>query len=1639
MPPVGGRPRRAAPRRRVPVRPSPAPRAVSVPRPEAAVGPPRRTAPRASQPAVRTNLRQPLAPLPFQGPRPPALRDANRQTRRAVKALPPSRALPRQPDIAFTPQQRAHVKRTTTLAIKKFAARQGVAPQQAVQILQQQGGSMARKQLSLYRRAYDEDRAVAFRSRTRMTTGSVRGDSKALAYFEKASQARPQPGPRSLKEKVIHVARSGGPGLYLAGEAGKKVSERFHTQLNRAGVGDSLMGNLLRDAVDLPAQAIPSLVYAVNNPRDAAKQFVKDDPLALVAQGKFKEAAEAARAHPGIALTEVVPAVRALDAGAGFVARGGRRPGVRMERTVPGTGLTEFVREPRGLVAGKMARSADRKNVEDIANLREKAREQSRQGNFDEARRLRAVAAVRDRSRLPEGEIRRRVDDFQAQAESRRRQDAAALDQELPEFKGRGEESVALVRTQAIAKAGKDDLNAMLGELQHQFDHGDLTPPQKNANRELQTRIGNYLEGKEQDFAAIESKAQRYAAVVNPITERLIDRGMLTTDSAKYVPFAVRNAGFRHSAERLRSPEYIAHLDAKIAAGKATAAEKKLRRQYEAARRASLRQQYIAERAVAGSDRRIIRDAPETGPVIHGSEASAFTRQSKVKDPVYSVRSAETARSVQTGGLDPGRARHGVFGAGTYVAVGKADRNYSGSAVPAAVDIRKPLVIDNDTAAQQMRPFREAAQQKTGQMQGEAVAKEITRQIRAKGYDSVIVRGAGHAGQDWVVVFDKRQIRTVTSESTVSVGNLGRGEISAITREHGVRLHAVAEEPGRSVVRISGARAATDAAAAKLAEASGGPVRIFHELDGGDGVAYYVDGKFLASRAKVDLAEAERLKSRYGDRLEAVFGDVRDIEHGAARTQSTSGVQAPGNQGASRSSRTQPGRSATLGTGPRPVLARLERVRANEALLERQLKKAQETAKAAQQRANELKPPKGSRYLKPGFAPPHVAERLTEMNRLREEARLAREAGDNPTAIYKEKVAAAIRDEVERMPAPRLTGPEFIQAVTDKMIEQGYDPRDIAFVTQAPQLTSAGAFFVDWTQRRGISGPHRTGEATIKGAIPSHEGILRENARRLQSLVSADENFTAFIAEFALRKDARPATFRTAGEARDAARRMMFDRDGNEIAGAYEWSVIRINPWLGRQEQLRALLDEVDSQGLIEGVSNKQGGNAMIEAVQDALDTSALADDAPGPFALVPNAASSQLLQHTKVLNPSDGWKVLRFLNSSFRRTVLATSVPWITGNIVEGLLRAGIERAGPNSYRRMKQVLAVLEDISPPLARELERRAFGGGQANLVEKGTIYTAAEQFRESNPALRKLVFAAAMVRRTPGIKQVGDLWKAYTDWVFHSANRGIEARIQMAIGGRKLFPEYGTITKQAVEDAARGLTNTSAQVELAGAVTRAYGKYDGFGPFGRQVIQLYTPFAAWSLNALKFLGDVLPNDHPALTAAIAASYNASKEWREDQGMSHFIDGALPGFLQGTYPVEGGRKPLSRYTPFGIAADFPGNFAGLILPQYHGALYALDGLDWKGQRIKDEDGNAVTDPLKLTQIAVFEFAKASVPIAGQAQRFIESGGDPNVFSPFRTIGGEGGSGGRGGNSWLPDAGSSPSSWSPALPSGSNPWMP
>jgi hypothetical protein len=486
-----------------------------------------------------------------------------------------------------------------------------------------------------------------------------------------------------------------------------------------------------------------------------------------------------------------------------------------------------------------------------------------------------------------------------------------------------------------------------------------------------------------------------------------------------------------------------------------------------------------------------------------------------------------------------------------------------------------------------------------------------------------------------------------------------------------------------------------------------------------------------------------------------------------------------------------------------------------------------------------------------------------------------------------------------------------------------------AFVTHRPR--SRGSFNIRSERAPSIGTGVRTGRSVKAGLVDPSHGALVENAARVQGLKDAAEGFNGIVKEFAVKTGDKVTQFKTRAEAADAARNMRFDEHGNPVTGTHDMVPIRLSPF--KQSQLEALIENTKGDEMV-------GTHSPVrEAIQNALN----GGEGEGPWALIPKAAQKRIQQHMNTMGSTTFEQAAQATSGVFRKTVLSTSPTWLWGNVAEASIRTALNRAGPGSYVYARRVLNDLHRTNPELAQEVAHRVVGGGHFSTAERMQIFRSADQFTDT--ALEPLANSMARVVRSPGASSVANAWHQWTTHVFRF-NSALERQFQTAMFGRALKREG----YKAVEDAARGLKNTEAQVRFGRMVDDAYGKYSKWSPSTRFVIATYTPFISWWLAATKFVFHVLPRDHPVVTSLMASSVTATRDWREKEKITLPQLGLKAGFLAGDIPLAGGRHVnIARYTPFGAFTD-PSSVADTVLPQFSTLAAAARGEDWKGHEYK-----------------------------------------------------------------------------------------
>lgn len=588
--------------------------------------------------------------------------------------------------------------------------------------------------------------------------------------------------------------------------------------------------------------------------------------------------------------------------------------------------------------------------------------------------------------------------------------------------------------------------------------------------------------------------------------------------------------------------------------------------------------------------------------------------------------------------------------------------------------------------------------------------------------------------------------------------------------------------------------------------------------------------------------------------------------------------------------------------------------------------------------------------------------------------------------------------------------------VTADMQHKGFNPENVSFVTQAPRGLR-GAFNTRYFPRKALGTDRtKTGEATRLGLYDTHPRALHENAGRLQQAIAADENFRHAVSQVALRDgNGKVAPFATRQAAEEAIHNAQFTKNGERIPGAPDMRVIRLVPFGTEKARqgLNYLMDHGDEEGFV--VRGGVTHHPISEAIKSAVDENAA--NGPGPYGVVPAVWAKRIEDHADVYKSSS--PTLRALTSMFRHTVLPLSMPWLFGNVSEAAMRAIVQDPRIlKNIRLFRAVHGALERIDPPEAAHLQD-IIGTGHFGMSEVSNTHVSLEQFagRKVEPVVRALT----ELRARPGVGTLMDAYRAYTHWVFESVNSRLEIPFKEAMAGHHLRTVLGKeledTSAQALADALRGEKGTNAQVRLADSVRRAYGQYEAFSPGERKFIVLYSPFMAWSVNAMRFLGQVLPKDHPALTGAIAAMDSATQQWRKDNGLEEGEKGAVPAFLMGSIPLPGGgHLRVARYTPFGFFSDPSGSLAGMILPQYSGVFAGLQGQKWTGQPLKGPAGGEPTQQQKIGY-AGLQFLESHVPFISVIQGIGSKGGSvtkpqsiPKALvgyeNPLKVTGGKGG---------------------------------
>jgi hypothetical protein len=411
--------------------------------------------------------------------------------------------------------------------------------------------------------------------------------------------------------------------------------------------------------------------------------------------------------------------------------------------------------------------------------------------------------------------------------------------------------------------------------------------------------------------------------------------------------------------------------------------------------------------------------------------------------------------------------------------------------------------------------------------------------------------------------------------------------------------------------------------------------------------------------------------------------------------------------------------------------------------------------------------------------------------------------------------------------------------------------------------------------------------------------------------------------------------------------------------------------------------------------NKKQVRGARGKDVQTLVPYKVKTGQFKNKYIVIPKIAADQLAQHDSYLQETPLSTLGQAVGGTFRRTVLPFSPKWLNNNYTEAALRGAINGAGPMSFREARKVFG---ELSVPNAAEwnslVKSAGHGGMQRQLLQEGTTYAE----RLEHTKYENLGRALTKFGQKSGPKTIAHVFDKYTDIVFSQLNGRMENAMHMGMAG-KVLRRNPLMSKRIVELTSKAMKNPDgpASVEarnnliaLGREVDRMFGKYGKFSPAMRRSIATWTPFIPWTLNALHFITQHLPNDHPVVTSLIASAHQAATEWRNQHGLGYFVDGAVPPFLQGAIPGSNGSHWMifSQGTPFGAFGDPTGTAARGFNPLGQTILYNLNGKDWKGDDFKHPN------PLYNTEQAIVSLLEATTPIGYATSKIEGSGNDKSA---------------------------------------------
>jgi hypothetical protein len=662
----------------------------------------------------------------------------------------------------------------------------------------------------------------------------------------------------------------------------------------------------------------------------------------------------------------------------------------------------------------------------------------------------------------------------------------------------------------------------------------------------------------------------------------------------------------------------------------------------------------------------------------------------------------------------------------------------------------------------------------------------------------------------------------------------------------------------------------------------------------------------------------------------------------------------------------------------------------------------------------------------------HRGERVEGRAMAGERRKLEQATARAKTALQaRRRAEKALRQERHRLresPMPdtqaalRLPGGKFLsnRDIETFLRSKGRDPETVGFLPGVlPKNAELFGRRAHHTQNRPGSRPNfdkqrRTGELYRKGASTATADLLRDQGVRQATQLAKAEQIDKFIGESGVRHPAW-AKART-GEQLTKAEQRIVNRGGYWTGPEAAEAIERLAADTGEQYRAvtayggklsadtQAAIRDAQNPGAIEGLGQRLFNDRIIAPEE-------LGQVRTRNVVIAPAELLNQMDRHLAPAGEIE--RAFQLVNRAFRLSVLPQP-RWLAGNFVEPyFIRLPAANSGvinipglAMDWAATRKATRLMRESDDPrmaqLAKEIEGQQFGG--MLLGRRGaSVRRTRDDFKTYGHIVKKL----------PAIEQFADLaGKAVRVGIWPlekilQANRPlIEAPTQRAAFGRQLRKDIHEISgsyletfrlgDKAVREALDGLVGTPTQERFMRNQHELLGKYEGYGPTMRRLIQTIIPFAPWALSAARFVYWTMPIHHTAKTALLVKTQQVvQSEWDKDHA------DAPPGSLRlAARTKAGGFVDFARYTPYGLSGPIvegdPQGATDQFLPQLSGALAAMSGTDPFGRPLQvapspDNPRGIPTGRQKLG-IAGYSLLEAGLPYLSTGRRLLEHGETP-----------------------------------------------